>query len=290
MDTSTLIQQIIINGISSGSIYVLVALGLSLILAVTGIVQLAHGEIYMLGGYLTYTFCVQRGFDFMVSLVIATAITGLLGILVEKIFYRPFRYGDFTPMVIMGLALMLILQTSASLIWDTSFKYLRSPFPEVYEVGGAMISEERVIIIGISTVFIVGFFLLLHKTRAGRAMRAVAQDMTAAALQGINIDRVSSVAMFLGCCLAGVAGALMGAIFKLSPFMGGPVLMTGISVIILGGLGSIVGAVAGGYILGFVDSITTQLFSLYISDAATFLIIILILLFRPQGLMGQPSQ
>lgn len=279
-----------INGLSSGSIYVLVALGLSLILAVTGIVQLAHGEMYMLGGYITYTFCVKMGLPFIPSLAIATLLVGLLGIPIEKIFYRPFRHGDFTPMVIMGLSLMLILQTSATLIWDTSMKYMRTPFPGVYHVFGGAVTQERLIIIGIGTIFIVAFFLLLHRTRSGRAMRAVAQDMTAASLQGINIDRVSSVAMFFGCCLAGVAGGLMGAIFVLSPFMGGPVLMTGISVIILGGLGSIVGAVAGGYILGFVDSITTQLFSLYVADAVTFLIIILILLFRPQGLMGHPSQ
>jgi branched-chain amino acid transport system permease protein len=290
LDTSTLIQQVLVNGLSSGSIYVLVALGLSLILAVTGIVQLAHGEMYMLGGYITYTFCVKLGLTFIPSLAIATVVVGLLGIPIEKIFYRPFRHGDFTPMVIMGLALMLILQTSASSIWNTSFKYLRTPFPEVYHVAGAVISQERLIIISVGTIFIIAFFLLLHKTTSGRAMRAVAQDMTAAALQGISIDRVASVAMFLGCCLAGVAGGLMGAIFTLSPFMGSPVLMIGISVIILGGLGSIVGAVVGGYILGFVNSIATLLFSLYVSDAVSFLIIILILLFRPQGLMGHPSQ
>jgi branched-chain amino acid transport system permease protein len=280
----------VLNGVMSGSIYVLVALGLSLILAVTGIVQIAHGEMYMLGGYITYSLCVQQGLPFVVSLVIATVVVGVLGVPIEKIFYRPFRHGDFEPMVIMGLALMLILQTSATLIWDPTFKFVHTPFPGVYHIGSATITQERLIIIVVGTIFIVGFFLFLQKTRQGRAMRAVAQDMTAASLQGINIDHVSSLAMFLGCCLAGVAGGLMGAIFALSPYMGGPVFMTGISVIILGGLGSIVGAVAGGYILGFVNSITSLLFSLYIADAASFFIIILILLFRPQGLMGHPSQ
>jgi branched-chain amino acid transport system permease protein len=290
LETSTLIQQMILNGVMSGSIYVLVALGLSLILAVTGIVQIAHGEMYMLGGYITYSLCVQQGLPFVASLAIATLVVGVLGVPIEKIFYRPFRHGEFEPMVIMGLALMLILQTSAILIWDPTFKFVRTPFPGVYHVGSAIITQERLIIIVVGTIFIVGFFLFLQKTRQGRAMRAVAQDMTAASLQGINIDNVSSLAMFLGCCLAGVAGGLMGAIFSLSPTMGSPVFMTGISVIILGGLGSIVGAVAGGYILGFVNSITSLLFSLYIADAASFFIIILILLFKPQGLMGHPSQ
>ena len=195
-----------------------------------------------------------------------------------------------TPMVIMGLALMLILQTSATSIWTSSYKYLHTPFNEVYHIGGAVVSQERLIVICVAAVFIIVFFLLLHKTKSGRAMRAVAQDMTAAALQGINIDRVCSVAMFLGCALAGVAGGLMGAIFTLSPFMGSPVLMTGISVIILGGLGSLIGAVAGGYILGFVNSIATTLLTLQMSNIISFLIIIIILLFRPHGLLGQPSK
>jgi branched-chain amino acid transport system permease protein len=287
---SALAAQIILNGLMAGSIYILVALGLTLVLSIMGIVQLAHGEIYMFGAYGTYYFCVVFGLHYLLALVISTLIMGVAGIFIEKIFYRPFRQGDFLPSVIMAVGLMVMLQTTAIVAFGSSIKVVTTPFPGVINIAGAYISWERFIVIVISAIFVIGLFLLLYKTRIGKAMVAVSQNLQGAALQGINADHVSSFAMFFGCGLAAVAGGLMGAIFNLSPSMGGFALMKGIAVIILGGLGSIGGAVVGGLILGFIDSIVPPFLSVQMASLVGFIIIILILIFRPQGIMGRPSQ
>jgi branched-chain amino acid transport system permease protein len=287
---SDLVSQIILNGLMSGCIYILVALGLTLVLSIMGIVQLAHGEIYMLGAYAVYYFCVGLGLHYLLALVISTLLIGGVGILIEKIFYRPFRHGDFVPTVIMALGIMLLLQTTAVVAFGGSTKVVITPFPGVIKVAGATLSWERLIVILISIIFVAGLFLFLHRTKIGQAMRAVSQDKDAAALQGISADHSSSIAMFLGCALAAVAGGLMGAIFNLSPSMGSYALMKAIAVIILGGLGSLGGSVFGGLILGFTDSIVPPILSVQMASMIGFIVIILILLFRPQGIMGHPSQ
>jgi branched-chain amino acid transport system permease protein len=274
----------------AASIYILVALGLTLVLSIMGIVQMAHGEIYMLGAYGTYYFCVVFGLHYLVALFISTLILAIMGIVIEKIFYRPFRQGDFLPSLIMAVGLMVMLQTTAIVAFGSSIKVVTTPFPGVMKIAGAFISWERLIVIVISVIFVIGLFLLLYKTKIGKAMVAVSQNLQGAALQGINADRVSSFAMFFGCGLAAVAGGLMGAIFNLSPSMGGYALMKGIAVIILGGLGSIGGAVVGGLILGFIDSVVPPFLSVQMASLVGFIIIILILIFRPQGIMGRPFQ
>jgi branched-chain amino acid transport system permease protein len=289
LDSAVLLQSIV-NGLMAGCIYILVAIGLALLLSVMGIVQLAHGEIYMLGGYLTYYFCNIAGIHYLLALLIATLLVGGVGILIEKAFFRPFRHGDLSPTVILSLGLMLILQTTAVVSFGGSTKVLSTPFPGVINIAGIIISQERLILILISAVFVAGLFLLLQKTEVGRTMRAVSQDMDAALLLGISVDRVSSLAMFIGCALAAVAGGLMGAVFSLSPFMGSFALMKGIAVIVLGGMGSIIGAVIGGLIIGLIDGIVPPLLSVEMASTIGFLVIILILLFRPQGIMGQPSR
>jgi branched-chain amino acid transport system permease protein len=286
---STLVAQIILNGLMAASIYILVALGLTLVLSMTGIVQLAHGEIYMLGAYGTYYFCVVLGLHYLLALAISTLIIGLAGIPLEKIFFRPFRGRDFMPSVIIAVGIMIMLQTTAIVSFGSSIKVVTTPFRGVMTIAGAIVSWERLLVIAISAIFVGGLFLLLRRTKMGLGMLALSQDIRGAALQGISADRVSSVAMFLGCGLAAVAGGLMGAIFNLSPSMGGYALMKGIAVIILGGMGSLAGVVVGGLILGFIDGIVPPLLSVQMASLIGFICIILILIFRPQGIMGRPS-
>jgi len=274
----------------AASIYILVALGLTLVLSIMGIVQFAHGEIYMMGAYGAYYFCIVIGLHYLLALVLSTLLMGVAGIIIEKIFFRPFRQGDFLPSVIMAVGLMIMLQTTATVSFGSSIKVVTTPFHGIITIAGAILSWERLIIIVISGFFVVVLFLLLRMTKIGQAMVAVSQDMQGAALQGISVDNVSSFAMFLGCMLAGVAGGLMGAIFNLSPSMGGYALMKGIAVIILGGLGSLPGVVVGGLILGFIDSIVPPFMSVQMASMVGFISIILILIFRPQGIMGRPSQ
>lgn len=289
MTGSALLLQIALNGLMSASIYILVALGLTLVLSMTGIVQMAHGEIYMLGAYGTYYFCVVLGLHYLLALAISTLVIGLAGIPLEKIFFRPFRGQDFMPSVIIAVGIMIMLQTTAVVSFGSSAKVVTTPFRGVLNIAGAIVSWERLIVIVISAVFVGGLFLLLHRTKMGLAMLALSQDIRGAALQGISADRVSSAAMFMGCALAAVAGGLMGAIFNLTPSMGSYALMKGIAVIILGGMGSLAGVVVGGLVLGFIDGIVPPLLSVQLASLIGFLCIILVLILRPQGIMGRPS-
>ncbi len=288
--TGGAIAQSIVNGLMSGAIYVLIALGLTLVLSITGIVQLAHGEIYMLGAYGAYYFCTVLGLHYILAAVIATVLVGGLGIVLERVFYRPFRHGEFWPTVIMATGIMLALQTLATVSFGSTTKVVSTPFGGVFKIGGVSISQERLIVIGVSIVLVLACFAFIWKTRIGQAMMAVSQNLPAAALQGIDANRVSAVAMFLGCGLAAVAGSLMGAIFTLSPSMGGFALMKGIAVIILGGMGSITGAVAGGLIIGLIDGIVPIVLDVHMANLIGFAVIILILVFRPTGILGVPSQ
>jgi branched-chain amino acid transport system permease protein len=254
-------------------------------LSIVGIVQLAHGEVYMIGAYSTYYFCVALGLNFFLSLIISIFLVGLLGVFLERFFLRPFR-DDVEGAIVSTIALILILQTAVVAIAGVGYKDIPSPIQGVLTVLGARLSWERLITILASMVLVSALLIFIKKTRIGQAMVAVSENREVAALQGINVNRVSSVAMFLGCGLAAAAGALTGAIFDLSPFMGGFALMKGIAVIIVGGLGSIPGAIIGGLILGLVDGVVTSLFSVQVAGITGLVVIILILLFRPQGLFG----
>ncbi len=282
--------QAVLNGLMSGWIYVLIAVGLTLVLSIAGIMQMAHGEMYMLGGYFVYYFVSSFGLHFLVALVLSAAVVGVLGVIIERVLYRPFRHGDFLPMVIVAIGLMIFLQNSTVLGFGSSQKVVKSPFPGVLNVAGLIMSYERLVIIAVSVVFVAGLLYFIHRTKSGQAMLAVSQDLDAAALQGIDANRVSSIAMFLGCAMAAIAGGLMGAVFALSPYMGGFALMKGIAVIILGGLGSITGALVGGLILGMIDGVVPAFLNLHMASLAGFLIIIITLVFRPEGILGRPEK
>lgn len=280
-----MIEQNLLNALMSGWIYILVALGLTLVLGIVGIVQLAHGEIYMIGAYSVYYFCVVLGLNFFLSLIISIFLVGLLGVVLERFFLRPFR-NDVEGAIISTIALILILQTAVVAIAGVGYKGIPSPIQGMLVVLGARLSWERLITILAGMVLVSALLIFIKKTMIGQAMVAVSENREVAALQGINVNLVSSVAMFLGCGLAAAAGALTGAIFDLSPYMGGFALMKGIAVIIMGGLGSIPGAIVGGLILGLVDGVVTPLLSVQMASIIGLAVIILVLLFRPQGLFG----
>jgi branched-chain amino acid transport system permease protein len=284
LDISTLLQSML-NGFSSAGIYILVALGLTLVLSIMNIVQLAHGEIYMLGAYGVYYIITGLGLNFFLALVISTLLVGGLGILLERFCFRPFR-GQPDRAMIIAIGLILILQNVVLSIAGGDPRSYQSPFSGVIRILGTSISWDRLSIVLFGFGLVVALFFFVRMTRTGQAMLAISQDRDGAALQGINIDRISVVAMFLGCALAAIAGALVGAIFSVNPTMGSFALMKGIAVIILGGLGSIPGAVVGGLVLGLIDGIIPILTTTHIAGLIGFGAIIIILLFRPQGIWG----
>jgi branched-chain amino acid transport system permease protein len=275
----------VVNGFVAGWLYVLLALGLTLVLSIMGIVQFAHGEIYMLGAYGAYYFCVAAGLNFFLALFISAFLVGLLGIILERFLFRPFR-GQVERAIIIALALILILQTAAVIGFGGTDIAIPSPFPGVLTIWGFIIARQRLVSISFGIALVIALIVFIRRTKIGQAMVAISQDREVAALQGINIDRISATGMFLGCALAAVAGSLVGSIMSVDPFMGSFALMKGIAVIVLGGMGSIPGAIVGGLILGFIDGFVPPLLSVAMADIIGFAFIILILLLRPQGIFG----
>jgi branched-chain amino acid transport system permease protein len=281
----TALAQSLLNGLALAGIYILIAVGLTLVLSIMGIVQVSHGEIYMIGAYSTYYMISAVGFDFLFAVIIATFFVGGLGIVLERFCFRPFRELPDRAFTI-SIALILILQNVVLCIAGGNPRTYFSPFTGVLKIFGVAIAWKRIVIVLVGLGLITALFVFIRLTKTGQAMLAISQEREGAALQGIDIDRISALAMFLGCGLAAIAGAFIGSLFSISPTMGSFALMKGIAVIILGGLGSISGAVLGGFILGLMDGVLPAFTTTHIAGLVGFATIIIILLFRPQGIWG----
>jgi branched-chain amino acid transport system permease protein len=284
MSTAALWQSIF-NGLALGGIYILVALGLTLVMSIMGIVQVAHGEIYMIGAYSVYYMVAVLGGNFFLALVVSTLFVGGLGVLLERLCFRPLR-GQADRAFTVSIALILILQNLVLAIAGGNPRTYSSPIGGVLHLLGVAIAWKRLIIVLVGLSLLVALFLFIKLTNTGQAMLAISQEREGAALQGMDIDRISGVAMFMGCGLAALAGGFIGSLFSISPTMGSFALMKGIAVIILGGLGSIPGAVVGGVILGLVDGVLPAITTAHIAGLIGFATIIMILIFRPQGILG----
>ncbi len=281
---SALLQSLV-NGLASGGIYILVALGLTLVLSIMGIVQMSHGEIYMFGAYGVYYIFSILGLNFALALIGSTLVVGGFGIVLERFCFRPFRANPDRAMIV-ALGLILVFQDVAMVIAGGNPRNYVSPFAGVLHFGGASLSLERLVIVILGFVLLVALYLFINKTKSGQAMLSISQDREGAALQGIDINRISAIAMFLGCGLAALAGALVGSLFGITPTMGSFALMKGIAVIILGGLGSVPGAVIGGIVIGLIDGIMPVLTTAHVAGITGFGVIIFVLLLKPQGIWG----
>jgi branched-chain amino acid transport system permease protein len=284
----SLLAQGGLNGIMLGINYALIALGLTLIFGILGIVNFTHGEMYMLGGYVAYYFFGHFGLNFLATLVVAAVVVGVLGVILEKFIFRPLTTRPKIELtsLIAAVGLAWVFQMLAVIVFGDLDKHVPSAFKGILRMGGVVITVERLttILLGIALVVLLNLFLLKSKT--GMAIRAVAQDKQAAALQGVSVDRISAIAFGIGCGLAATAGALVAPIFGVNPFMGSEVILKAFLVVILGGMGSIPGAMLGGLVLGFVESFGCLFFSVPTVMVLTFIIIIFILIIRPQGLLG----
>src|SRR5215475_1802129 len=272
--TASLLVQSAVIGLSIGSIYILMALGLTLMFGMMHIINFAHGAVYMLGAFVIYYAFFQGGAPYFAALVLAMILLGAFGYLVERSVYRPIK-GGIEPTLVALLALTTFLQAAGYPVFEGTRNIL-----------GVMISVERLMIIPIAGLLVLGLYLFINRTRLGAAMRAIEQDREAAALQGVNVHVVNGLAFAIGFALAAAAGALMAPIFKLDPMMGEQPLLKAFIIIILGGLGSIPGAILGGLMLGLIDSIVATALGAEPAFLLSFVFIILLLLFRPTGLFG----
>jgi len=277
--------QSIVNGLVLGWIYILMALGLSLVLSITRILQFAHGEVYMLGAYVAYYFSVVLGLSFFVAIVISVVFMVILGLLLERFLFRPLR-AEFLSSMVVALGLMIILQSAVTIGFGLIPKSIPSFAPGTLALAGIRIGTDRIAAVGISLALTILLFLFLKKSKYGLALSAAPQHREACILQGISPDAMSALALAVGSGLAAVGGALMGATLVLNTYMGSTALIKGLIIIVLGGMGSLLGVVVGGIIMGLVDGVVLVIFGPVAASLAPLILVIVILVIRPQGLFG----
>lgn len=283
--TYQLLGQSIVNGVGLSMVYILVALGLTLIFSILRIINFAHGEFYMLGGFAAYYLTGAWEINYFLTIILAFIIIGAIGVMTERLFFAPLR-DNLLAGFIVSLGLLWILQGSATIAFGVLDKEVATQFPGILRAFGIVIPKERLFVILCSVALIVFLYAFLTLSRHGLALRAVAQDMDAAALQGINVDRIAGLAFGIGCAMAGVAGTLLAPVYFVSPFIGTLPVIKAFIIIILGGMGSLTGAIVGGFILGFMESVAPLYFPIAAVEILGFVLVMFVLVVRPRGLFG----
>lgn len=283
-----LVIQQIINGVSIGGTYALMALGLTLIYGILYQANFAHCEQYVIAGYVMFVL-IGLGVPY-IGVLIPTLTAGLvLGWLYERLIYRPFRESSHSVSVLAFFAVGLILSNACSLYFGTPPRAVPVPFGEgMIRVGGIVTTVQRVLTIGVTVGLSVAVYFFVEKTRTGKALRAMSQDLHAAKLMGVDLDRIGMVTFMLGGMMAALAAFLIIPIYMVSPGAGLPMVIRAFMIIIAGGLGNISGAVVFGFILGVIESLLGGLIYSPLRDVAGPIFLLLLLWIRPQGLMGRP--
>jgi branched-chain amino acid transport system permease protein len=284
-----LIQQLV-NGISLGSIYALIALGYTMVYGIVKLINFAHGDVFMVGAFIGFYSITILDLGFFPALLISMVTCAIFGVLIERIAYKPLRNATRIAALITAIGVSLFIEYGTI--------YLRGAQPEAYpdgivplkslELFGVKISGQSILILGTSIILMILLQFIVQKTKIGKAMRAVSHDMDAARLMGINVNNTISATFAIGSALAGAAGVIFGVYYtKIEPLMGIIPGLKAFVAAVLGGIGIIPGAMAGGLVLGVIESLVSAAgYSLW-RDAVAFIVLILILIFRPAGLFGK---
>jgi branched-chain amino acid transport system permease protein len=286
-------EQILVNGLYLGAQYALIALGLTLIFSLMNVLNFAHGQMYVLGGFVTYTVVAQFQLPFIVGLICSAVVLAIVGAMVEKYLFRPVikksRREESTMLLAAGIA--FFLDAVILLVFGEKQRGVPKIIDGVFNWDFIVIMPYDRILIGcLAILMIAAFILFMQFSRAGRAMRALAQDKVAATLMGVAVDRYAMFGFALGAALAGLVGGLLVTITGINLGMGGPASIKAFMMIMIGGAGVISGAIAGGFILGMMESVGLTVLSEYgdITYLVIFATLMVFLSFRPQGLMGKP--
>lgn len=286
-------EQILANGLYLGAQYALIALGLTLIFSLMNVLNFAHGQMYVFGGFVTYTVVAQWGLPFIVGLFASALILAIMGALIEVFLFRPVirksKRDESTMLLAAGIA--FFLDAVILLLFGEKQRGVPKIVDGVFNWDMRLIMPYDRILIGVLAIgMILGFIALMQYSKTGRAMRALAQDRVAAQLMGVDVDRYSMIGFALGAMLAGLVGGLLVTITGINLGMGGPTSIKAFMMIMIGGAGVISGAIAGGFILGMMESIGLTMLAAYgdITYLAIFASLMVFLAFRPQGLMGKP--
>jgi branched-chain amino acid transport system permease protein len=284
LNASTLLQ-IAVTGLVTGLIYMLIALGVTLLFGIMRVVNFVHGELVMLSAFTVYYLSVELGFPFVLALALAIAISALVAVGCQRLLFRPLQY-EILNCFIVGIGASFAIRSASWAIFGPEPQAIPATFPGVLQLGGAFVSKQRLFAAGLCVALAVALFVFLHFTRPGKAMRAVEQDREAALLMGINPESVYLSAFVISAALAAVGGTMLGTLFGVDPEMGAEPLLKSFIIVQIGGMGSIAGAVIAGLVIGMSDSVTGTLLGGELAFIIDFAILMLILIIRPRGLFG----
>ncbi len=284
----SLLVPILFNGISLSAIYILVALGFTLVFGIMRVVNFAHGEFAMMGGFWLLFLLGWLAWPYWVALPLAAVLVGVSSLLPERLVFRRL-YGQELPSMIGALGLSVVIAEGAVILFEVHERNIPAAFEGLFEIGGFTFPEDRLVVMAIALAALAGFWLFVRFTRIGLALRTVAQDREIAEAQGIDTRATYRITFFLATMMAGLGGALFAQIYALSPYMGQVPLLKAFIIVIIGGLGSVPGAALGGVLLGMSESFLHTFFGASVAQFASFGAIILLLVVRPWGLLGRPE-
>lgn len=277
-----------LTGVSLGGIYALIALGYTMVYGIAKMLNFAHGDVIMVGGYVAFTAMSTMHFPVWISICISILACIILGVLIEKIAYKPLRNASPLAILITAIGVSYFLQNAALLIFGSSARSFTSVVPKMTINSAVNITGETIVTIIVTVVIAVALTLFVNKTKSGKAMKAVSEDRGAAQLMGINVNRTISLTFAIGSGLAAVASVLLCSTYpQISPYTGAMPGIKAFTAAVFGGIGSIPGAMIGGILLGIIESLSKAYISSQLSDAIVFGVLIVVLLVKPTGILGK---
>ncbi len=280
-----------LNALMLGGTYALLGIGLTLIFGIMKVVNFTHGELYAFGAYAMYALVTPLGMNFFLALVMAMVLGAALGAVIEMLLLNRLRGADIDTTMLVMIGAWIAMQNTEQLVWSGVAQSIPNPFAaEPLVIGPLSVSWIRLFVFAVAIALIAATYVLVNRTKLGKAMRATFQDRDTAALMGVRIDRIHTATFALGSGLAAAAGALLGPVFVVQPTMGDLAAAKAFAIVILGGLGSVPGATIGGFILAFAEEFGSSYISSGYRDAMGFLLIIVILLVKPTGLFAQKER
>ncbi len=282
-----ILLQLIVNGLLLGGIYALISIGLTLIFGVVRVINFAHGEFLMLSMYITYFSYTFLGLNPYLSLLIGIPLMFLAGMAIDQLIIRPLRDAPAYMQVFATVGLSIVLLNLALFLFTGDYQSIHMAFAEkIFRLGSLSLSYAKLVIFFSAILVSVGLFLLLKYTNIGKQIRAIAQDRMAAKLMGINLNRIYMLTFGIGTALVGIAGGLILPVYYVFPSVGVYFVLTAFVVVVLGGMGNMVGALLGGFIIGITDSLSGYYIDPSLKEVVSFIIFLVVLLIRPSGLMG----
>lgn len=281
-----LIQQLF-NGLTIGSVYALVALGLTLVYGILHIPNFAHGALYMMGGYITLTMMTRFGLHYWIAILISVIVVGLIGVLMERLVFHQLREAPPIHDKIAAIGILLFLEAFAQFYWGAEYQSMPTPYGQVVQLFGLTFTMQRILIVAAAIVVMAVLYLFLKKTFTGATILAMSQNREGANLVGINTNKVAMLTFMISGGLAAIASSLSAPINLVFPGMGHLVILKAFVIIILGGMGSVPGAIVGGYILGFSESLGATYISNDYKDIIAFVLLVIILTLMPTGLFSK---